>query len=94
MSVTVFIGWNVPCLMMKYNLNHTIMSETILTNEWTDATTKKPWKDRAVIIRFEDGTLGIGKWNGMYWVGQHDMRFIRTDKITHFYIFENFNQNQ
>ena len=70
------------------------MSDTILTNEWTDATTKKPWKGRLVSIRFEDGSYGYAKWNGMYWVGQHDMRLIRTDKITHFYVFELFNQNQ
>lgn len=44
--------------------------------------------------RFEDGSYGYAKWNGMYWVGQHDMRLTRTEKITHFYVFELFNQNQ
>ena len=68
--------------------------DTVLTNEWTDAEHKKPWRNRLVIVRFEDGSLGVAKWNGAYWVGQHDMRFVRTDKITHFYIFEKFQTSQ
>lgn len=64
----------------------------ILTNEWYDATEQKPWKGRLVLVRFGDGTLHVAKWNGTEWVGQHDMRFLRTDGITHWYIFEKFTE--
>lgn len=61
---------------------------TVTTNTWENAESKKPWRNRNVLVLFDDGTLGIAKWNGMYWTGQHDMRFIRQEEITHFYIFD------
>lgn len=78
--------------MMKYNPNHTIMSETILTNEWYDAAKRKPWNDRLVLVRFSDGTFHVAKWDGTKWVGQAGMCFFRTETITHFYIFEKYNE--
>lgn len=71
------------------------MKDTVTTNEWIDSTLKKPWKDRLVLCRMSDDTFAVAKWNGLYWVGQHNMRLDETVKrrVTHFYIFEKFNLN-
>lgn len=69
------------------------MSDTLLTNEWTDATTHKPWPGRTVLCRTKDGMLLILKWNGMYWIdGNHNIRTPTTMQanVTHFYIFEKY----
>lgn len=57
--------------------------ETIITNQWTDARRKKPFKNRKVLARFSNGHEAVVKWNGMYWVGQYDMRLTLTAEITH-----------
>lgn len=67
-------------------------TDTLLTNEWTDAKLRKPWRNRLVIVRLENGSLNVAKWNGAYWEGRNDMRLVCTDEITHFYIFEKFKQ--
>lgn len=69
-------------------------TDTLLTNEWTDAKLKKPWCNRLVIVRLEDGSLNVAKWNGAYWEGRNDMRLVCADEITHFYIFEKFNKER
>ena len=63
------------------------------TNEWLPADGNKPWKDRRVLCRFEDGHFNVCYWNGMYWVGQHGMRLSFGEEPTHFYIFKKFNEN-
>lgn len=68
--------------------------ESITTNEWHDAAIKKPWKDRLVLCRFDDGHLNVCKYNGMYWVGQHGSRLMVYEEPTHFYIFDKFNENE
>ena len=69
--------------------------DTVTTNEWTNAEFKKPWKDRLVSCRMSDGFFIYAKWNGMYWVGQDDKKVVETiqSRVTHFYIFEKFNEN-
>ena len=64
---------------------------TLTTNEWLCTITYKPWKDRLVLCSFDDGHFNVCKHNGMYWVGQHNMRLAMGDTPTHFYIFEKFN---
>lgn len=69
------------------------MSDNLLTNEWIDATTHKPWAGRTVLCRTKAGTMFILKWNGLYWIDGN--LNIRTDAvknlvITHFYIFERY----
>ncbi len=64
------------------------------TNEWLPEDGNKPWKDRMVLCRFEDGHFNVCYWNGMYWVGQHGMRLSFGQEPTHFYIFEKFNENE
>lgn len=66
---------------------------TVTTNEWLCAITYKPWKNRLVLCRFEDGHFNVCKWNGMYWVGQHGSRLTLDEEPTHFYIFDKFNEN-
>ena len=66
---------------------------SITTNEWYDARYNKPWKDRLVLCRFDDGHFNVCKYNGLYWVGQHGHRISFNDEPTHFYIFEKFNEN-
>lgn len=60
------------------------------TNEWLDAVASKPWRNRLVLVRMEDGAMRLGKWNGMYWSTQSGLRLEITVKATHFYIFEKF----
>lgn len=66
---------------------------TLLTNEWTDATTHKPWAGRPVLCRTSTGEMLVLKWNGMYWIDAY--LNVRTQvtmqaNVTHFYIFEMF----
>lgn len=72
--------------------------KTILTNEWLNAELNEKWKDREVLCRFADGHLETAVWNGMYWKypkkhPKKDVRISNGSKITHFYIFEKFNEN-
>lgn len=67
--------------------------DTLTTNEWLRADIHKPWKDRLVLCRFEDGHFNVCSFNGMYWVGQHGMRLSSGQEPTHFLIFEKFNPN-
>ena len=46
------------------------MSNTITTNEWHDATQKKPWVKRMVLVRTADNAYDVAYWNGMYWCTQ------------------------
>ena len=67
---------------------------TVVTNEWMDAELNKPWKDRLVLCHLDNDTFVVAKWNGMYWVGQHGIRLSEEiHEVTHFYIFEKFNEN-
>ena len=61
--------------------------ETILTNEWMPASGPK-WRGRLCLVRSDKGYLYVAKWNGMYWVNQHDSRMDHNVTITHFYVFE------
>ena len=62
--------------------------DCIITNTWTNASTHKPPIGREVLAKFADGHKAVAKWNGMYWVGQHGMRFMYTEEITSFYIYD------
>ena len=65
------------------------MSNTITTNEWHDATQKKPWAKRMVLVRLSDGSYDIAYWNGIYWSTQGSRPYHKDGAdITHFYIFE------
>ena len=50
--------------------------DALTTNEWIDAEVHKPWKNRLVLCRFEDGHFNVCYHNGMYWVGQHGSRLM------------------
>lgn len=62
--------------------------DCIITNTWTNASTRKPPIGREVLAKFADGHKAVSKWNGMYWLGQHGMRFMHTEEITRFYIYD------
>ena len=63
--------------------------ESITTNEWHDATIKKPWVKRMVLIRLSDGSYDIAYWGGIYWCTQCGRPYHNDGAdITHFYIFE------
>lgn len=69
----------------------------ITTNEWIDAERNKPWRHRPVLARSVKGKLFVLKWNGMYWVNANTGTCIEPagynhhiHKITHFYIFEKY----
>jgi len=66
---------------------------TIIENAWTSATRRKPPIGREVLAIFADGHKAVAKWNGFYWVGQHNMRFTQGDSITHYLLFEKFDEN-
>ena len=70
------------------------MFNTITTNEWTRAEDKKPFINRPVLVHFDDDTFGIARWNGYYWVGQHNMRLMRNVEVTHWYMFDKFNDDE
>lgn len=59
---------------------------TIMTNEWMDATVRKPWAMRNVIVRLSNGRYDVAYWNGIYWCTQCGMPY--KGDITHFYVFE------
>jgi len=44
-----------------------LIMNTIVTNEWIWAGTKKPPKGREVLVAFSDGSKMVLKWVGMYW---------------------------
>lgn len=69
------------------------MSNIVTTNEWTNASTHKPPIGREVLVKFADGHKAVAKYNGMYWTGQYGMRFMRTEEITRFYIYEKDNED-
>jgi len=62
---------------------------TLLTNEWLRADIQKPWKDRDVLCRFNDGHKQVCHHNGIYWATQDGHRLTETvaHHITHFYIY-------
>ena len=62
--------------------------EALPHNTWINADNHKPPKQRKVLARFADDHQAVVKWNGMYWVGQHDMRLMKGEKITAFLIYE------
>ena len=63
--------------------------ESITTNEWHDATLKKPWVKRMVLVRTADNAYDVAYWNGMYWCTQGGRPYHNDGAdITHFYIFE------
>ena len=64
----------------------------ILTNEWTNADLANPPKDRVVLVRVSStGEYRLAAWNGMYYVNYPECcRIAKTDKVTHWYIFERF----
>lgn len=63
--------------------------ESITTNEWHDATQKKPWVKRMVLVRTADNAFDVAYFNGMYWCTQGGRPYHKDgDYITHFYIFE------
>lgn len=65
------------------------MSNTITTNEWHDATQKKPWVKRMVLVRTADGKYDVAYWGGIYWCTQCGRPYHNDGgDITHFYIFE------
>ena len=67
--------------------------EALPHNAWISAIWHKPPKDRKVLARFEDGHEAVAKWNGMYWVGQYDMKFSTKESIMAFLIYEKFDIN-
>lgn len=71
-----------------------MMGEGIVTNEWTKADRIKPPRRRLVLVRFDDDTYGLARWNGAYWVGQHNMRLMRMDKVEWWYMFEAWNERE
>ena len=66
----------------------------LLTNEWLPAGGNK-WPKREVLCRFNDGWQEVLVWNGWYWQDQNGHRVVETlgHRITHFYIYEKFNEN-
>ena len=67
------------------------MANNILTNEWMNAAEVKPWRNRLVLVRFSDGELALGMWNGAYWTNKKgEGRIDRVRDVTHFYVFERF----
>lgn len=62
--------------------------EIVTTNTWTNAIVHKPPIGVEVLAKFSDGFMTVAKWNGLYWVGQYGMRFMRTSDIQRFYIFD------
>lgn len=63
------------------------MSYSITTNEWTDAR-RTPPIGREVLAKFADGHKAVAKWNGMYWGGQHGMRFMLGDDVVRYYMYD------
>jgi len=68
--------------------------ESLPRNQWIDATWYKPPKRRKVLGRFEDEHEAVVRWNGMYWVGQYNMRLMKTEKIVAFLIYENYREDE
>ena len=70
---------------------------TITINEWTDATTHKPWQGRVVIVRTSTGAMLVARWNGKLWINATQVSCIGDiyiqEEITHFYIFEKYIDN-
>lgn len=65
------------------------MQITLITNTWLDATVSKPWRNREVLVKFDDGNKKVARWNGYYWVDQHGMsRLDRFSHVVKFYIYE------
>lgn len=64
----------------------------VLTNTWMDASEVKPWNFRLCLVRFSDGDITLGMWNGQGWVGKTGInnRIDRVREVTHFYVFERF----
>lgn len=64
------------------------MASTITTNEWLPASGEK-WVGREVLCLFSDGHKGVATWNGLYWVGQNNMRIMEElYRPVYFYIFD------
>ena len=52
--------------------------QTLTTNEWLRADIQKPWKDRDVLCRFNDGYKQVCHHNGIYWATQDGHRLTET----------------
>jgi hypothetical protein len=65
--------------------------ETLCTNTWYDVRYRKPFKNREVLVKFNDGLFGTARWCGWAWVGQAGLE-ITTHNVTHFYMYEKFNE--
>ena len=66
----------------------------LLTNEWLRADGNK-WIGRKVLCHFNDGYEEPLIFNGYYWNDQKGHRVVETvnHRVTHFYIYEKFNEN-
>ena len=66
----------------------------LLTNEWLSAKGNK-WIGRKVLCHFNDGWEEPLIWNNFYWTDQKGHRVVETieHRVTHFYIYEKFNEN-
>ena len=67
--------------------------EQLPLDTWINAANHKPQLQQDVLARFADGHKAPARWNGYYWVGQHNMRFSCGDNITHFLIYSPFSQD-
>ena len=66
----------------------------VTTNEWLPASGEKPWMKRNVLVRLSDNTYDVAYWCGLYWSTQSGKPYHNDGaEITHFYIFEKFNEN-
>lgn len=66
----------------------------LLENEWYSIEFYRPPRNLEVLCRFSDGHKATCRHNGIYWVGQHNIRI--TESLyhpTHFLIFKPFNIN-
>ena len=67
------------------------MNTNVITNTWMDATVAQPFYQRTVLVRYDDGEIGVGMWNGAYWTNPRPRtRIDRSRTVTHFYVFERF----
>lgn len=67
---------------------------TISPNEWYDVQHYRPPRNVEVLVRYSDGHKGTARHNGIYWVGQHNIRIMEgLYHPTHFLYFTPFNEN-
>lgn len=67
------------------------MKATIHPNEWYNVQHYRPPRGQQVLCRFSDGHFAVLRHNGVYWVGQHNIRIMEgAYHPTHFLLFEPF----